>query len=229
MQRKTAPLSTPHIIAHRSFGEEGPAPLSAAALRDLRKAAPNLEVLKLSWGIAEELSASDALLPPGITRLTIGRNAPPYSLAQIAPRLRALTVLEAPYWAEDRVAAVLKDCMALEEVAFEPYTFSTCSWEDLEGYLTEQDLSCLGRLPALRRLRIDDGWLLAGPCPGAEAPARLAAWARTPLEDLRLMTTHGGDPHAVGRVRRASARWPRWRRGLGEGDCPVMRLGTPPC
>jgi hypothetical protein len=178
--------------------------MSAEALSDLCAVAPNLKALELSIGV--DPGAAKASLPPGLTRLAIGHageDSRPPRLARAAPGLRALTLWEAPMWSEGSVEAMVKGHGALEEVSFEGYNVSSCGYADLELYFRKQDLACLGRLPRLRRLSLVDGYLLAGA--REEAPARLAGWARgwagAPLEELRLLTSHDGDPHGVSRER----------------------------
>jgi hypothetical protein len=207
-----SPSSSPSLVrppAPRRFGE-GPAPLDATALRDLRAAAPNLAALELSRGVEAGLFAREAALPQGITRLALGFSAPHCSVARLAPRVRELTVWEATMMDAAAVRALFVSAKELEAVTLKGYTFGTYCWEDLEESLEEPDLSCLGGLPALRRLRLLDGWLLSGPCPGREAPGRLAAWAaawsRAPLEELELVAGHGGNPHTV-RLRGGRGRW----------------------
>jgi hypothetical protein len=173
--------------------------VSAAALSEICRVAPRLEALELSTGLAPDTAAR---LPPGLTRLAIGRAGRNGAtlLSRAAPGLRVLTVWEAPLWAAGSVEALVRGHTALEEVAFEAYdVIRPHGHVGLQRDYIEQDLACLGGLPRLRRLALLDPLLLAGA--REEAPARLAAWARgwaaAPLEELRLFTSHDGDPHGV--------------------------------
>jgi hypothetical protein len=178
-------------------------PVSAAALSDLCAVAPNLKALELSTGLTP--SAAKGPLPPGLTRLAIGLEPDEHGgaprLARTAPGLRALTVWMAPLWPRGSVVAMVKGHGALEEVVFEGYTVSPDGYDDFT--CNNQDLACVGRLPRLRRLSLLDDFLLAAV--REEAPARLArwarGWARAPLRELRLNTSHDGDPHGVSRER----------------------------
>jgi hypothetical protein len=207
MCHQRAPLPAPRRAAAARFEDEPQTPVSAKALSDVCAVAPNLKALELSTGVAP--GAINAPLPPSLTRLAIGGDFVPTAqrgraprLARAAPGLRALTVWEAPMWAAGSVEAMIKGHGALEEVAFEGYHASQCGYDDLEHMFSVQNLACLGRLPRLRRIALLDGFLLAGA--EGQAPARLAGWARgwagAPLEELRLVTSHDGDPHGVSRA-----------------------------
>jgi hypothetical protein len=179
--------------------------VSAAALSDVRAIAPNLKVLELSTGISP--GAVEAPLPPGLTRLAVARmeDSGTPRLARTAPGLRALTVWDAPAWPRGSVVAMAKGHGALEEVSFERFDTTLYDYEegDVERLFRVHDLACLGRLPRLRRLALLDTTLLLGA--GERALAKVEGWARgwagAPLEELRLVASHDGDPHRVSRAR----------------------------